>query len=115
MSYAPFEVLLVPFPYADKLSEKVRPAVVVSRAEMQDAAGVIWLSMVTSAKRQTIPGDIEITDLEVAGLQLSCAIRTSKLTMIDPARVLRRLGALAATDARATSEQLLSWLAIPQA
>ena len=44
-----FEVVVVPFLYADKLAEKRRPALVVSADAFDRKHGVLWVVMITSA------------------------------------------------------------------
>ena len=72
MILAPFEVVLMPFPFADRLTEKLRPAVVVSTPELQTSAGAVWLAMITSAKTPGLPGDVPVTDLVCSGLRVPC-------------------------------------------
>ena len=49
MNHASFDVVVVPFPYADRLAEMRRPALVVSAPALQKRFGLVWLMMITSA------------------------------------------------------------------
>lgn len=96
--FEPFDVVVVPFPYSDVLAEKRRPAIVVSTADMQQEAGLIWVAMVTSAPGVSRLGDHVVEDLDASGLTVPCRVRASKIATLDQDRVLRRLGQLSAVD-----------------
>ena len=95
--FMPFDVVVVPFPYSDRLSEKRRPALVVSTRDLPDVLGRVWLAMITSVSPGQL-GDALITDLADAGLPVRSTLRASKLATIDADRVLRRLGRLSSRD-----------------
>lgn len=40
--FEPFDVIVVPFPYVDRLAEKRRPALVISNRELA-GHGVVWV------------------------------------------------------------------------
>ena len=65
--FDPFDVVIVPFPYADRLAEKRRPAIVISNRKLA-LHGVIWVAMITSAENERWSTDVAITDLSRAGL-----------------------------------------------
>lgn len=110
-AFAAYDVVLVPFPFSDRLAEKRRPAVVVSRPDLQGRHGHIWLAMVTSARRESWEGDVAIDDLAAAGLPASSLVRTAKITTAEAARVLRRLGRLESGEAKAVRAAILEGLA----
>lgn len=112
MSLAAFSVVLVPFPFADRDVEKVRPAVIVSRPELEQL-GLFWAAMVTSTRLGLVSGDVPITALKEAGLAIPSRVRTAKLNALTPDRVLRRLGRLTPDDAQAVAAQTAAWLATP--
>ncbi|KQO64043.1 hypothetical protein ASF20_22330 [Methylobacterium sp. Leaf88] len=86
-------VVVVPFPYSNRLAEKRRPAVVVS-GEAVAEAGFVWIAMITSANNPAMGGDQAIDDLAAAGLDAPSVIRPIKLACIEPARILKRIGTL---------------------
>ena len=98
MTYQPFEVVVVPFPYTDRVAEKRRPALVVSAPGTQ-MLGRLWVVMITSAPANQL-GDHAIGDLSTAGLEVGSTIRTSKIATIEADRVLRRIGHLVESDRR---------------
>jgi mRNA interferase MazF len=93
--FAQWDVVILPFPYADKLAEKRRPGLVISSDALFDDHGLLWVAMITSAKNTERAGDVVIQNLKSAGLPAASLIRPSKIATIEPARVLRRAGALA--------------------
>lgn len=107
----PFDVVVVPFPYSDSLAEKRRPAVVVSVPEVERAHGWLWLAMITSSPGPPKHGDVSISDLGAAGLNVACRVRCAKLATLDGARIVRRAGALSKTDATAVAFALRRCLA----
>lgn len=98
MSLLPFDVVVVPFPYSDRLAEKRRPALVVSAPELESELGLIWVAMITSAGRPPARGDVGLIDMVTAGLPTASTVRAGKLATIEPHRVIRRAGALADRD-----------------
>lgn len=110
MKLQPFDIVVVPFPYADKLAEKRRPAVVISEAVVSDRYKLVWLAMITSAANPRWDCDIDVTDLKVAGLPAPSRIRPVKIATVDVARVARRIGHLSVTDAKALEKKLISFL-----
>ncbi|MCJ2094794.1 type II toxin-antitoxin system PemK/MazF family toxin [Methylobacterium sp. J-072] len=86
-------VVVVPFPYSDRLAEKRRPALVVSGTAVAEA-GYVWIAMITSARNAGMAGDIPIAELGAAGLGVASVVRPLKIACIEPNRILRRLGAL---------------------
>lgn len=89
----PGTVVVVPFPYSDRLAEKRRPAVVISGSTVADA-GFVWIAMVTSARNPTKTGDLPIDDIAHAGLKTASVVRPVKIACIEQERVLKRIGDL---------------------
>jgi mRNA interferase MazF len=110
-TFAAFEVVVVPFPYSDRLAEKRRPALVVSAPSLEGEHGLLWVAMVTSHVRAPRLGDVVISDLAAAGLPAPSLVRPTKLATIEPARVLRTAGRLPVADARAVRISIDRYLA----
>ena len=100
-----FDVVIVPFPYSDRLAEKRRPAVVVSNRKLS-TVGLIWLAMITSADNPAWPGDVAISNLKVTGLPAPSIVRPAKIACIESSRILRRAGRLDRTTARVVSQRI---------
>lgn len=104
-----FDIVVVPFPYADRLAEKRRPALVISNKRLE-ALGVLWVAMITSADNESWASDVPIADLARTGLPAPSVIRPAKIASIDPARVLRRAGKVDKATARIVSQRLRRFL-----
>ena len=98
-SFRAYDVIIVPFPYVDRLAEKRRPALVISSSALA-SFGVLWVAMITSAANDAWTCDVPIADLERAGLPAASVVRTAKIACIEPGRIVRRSGTL---DARSVS------------
>ena len=110
--YDPFDIVVVPFPYADRLAEKRRPALVISNRKLA-AHGLIWVAMITSADNEAWSSDVAIADLKRAGLPAPSVVRVAKIACIDPGRIDRRIGRLDKPTARITSQRLRGLLGAP--
>jgi len=104
-----FDVVVVPFPYADRLAEKRRPALVVSNRRLA-AHGLVWLAMITSADNAPWVSDVAIADLNRAGLPAPSVVRPAKIACIEPNRIDRRIGRLAKAEARQVAQRLRGFL-----
>lgn len=104
-----FDVVVVPFPYADRLAEKRRPALVISNRKLA-THGLIWVAMITSAGNEPWPSDIAIADLKRAGLPAASVVRPAKIACIEPARIDRRIGRLDKATAKAVAQKLRGFL-----
>lgn len=112
MAHAPFDIVVVPFPYADRLAEKRRPAVVVSAPVVGKRYRLVWLAMITSAVNPRWDCDIDIDDLKPTALPAPSRIRPVKIATADVARVVRRIGRLGAADIAALKRSLAALLAV---
>ena len=93
MTCSPGDVVVVPFPYSDRLAEKRRPALVVSNARLAEQ-GLVWLAMITSARQSAVPYDAPIADLALAGLPAPSLVRPTKIATVEPSRIVRKAGRL---------------------
>ncbi len=98
MTFEAFDVVVVPFPFTDRTTTKRRPALVLSDARaFNKRVGQSVLAMITSARNSDWPLDIEIDDLDSAGLPSASVVRM-KLFTLDDQLVIRKAGALATND-----------------
>jgi mRNA interferase MazF len=98
VTFEPYDVVVVPFPFTDRLASKRRPALVLSDGvSFNEPSGHVVLAMITSAKNSDWPLDAVISDLESAGLTTDSIVRM-KLFTLDRRLILRRAGALADRD-----------------
>lgn len=77
------DVVKVPFPYTDRSTRQSRPALVVSTGGIEDAHGLLWVVMITSAENRGWPGDVPVTQLVAAGLPAASVIRSAKIATIE--------------------------------
>ncbi|WP_293905741.1 type II toxin-antitoxin system PemK/MazF family toxin [Phenylobacterium sp.] len=98
MTFEPFDVVVLPFPYSDRLAEKRRPALVVSAAGMGASLERLWVAMITTDRDRRLFGDASIGDPDAAGLPAASIIRASKIATIELTHVVRRAGRLATAD-----------------
>lgn len=98
-SFEPGDVVKVPFPYTDRATRQFRPALVVSRKEIEQEHGLLWVLMITSAENRGWPGDVAVSNLVTAGLPVASVIRTAKIATIEAADATA-LGHITATAMR---------------
>lgn len=110
MAFAQGSVLILPFPYSDRLAEKRRPAVVVSKPALGRVPGVVWVAMISGDRGGARAEDSPIDDLKCAGLPAPSLVRTTKLATIEPARVVRVAGALTKTDLASVLQTLAKFV-----
>jgi mRNA interferase MazF len=84
-SFSQGDVIKVPFPYTDRSTRQSRPALVVSAGGIEDAHGLLWVMMITSAENRGWPGDVPVSNLALAGLPVPSVIRTAKIATIEAA------------------------------
>ena len=104
-----YDIVVVPFPYADRLAEKRRPALVISNRKLA-AHGVLWVAMITSAENEPWSSDVAITDHTRAGLPAPSVVRPAKIACIEPSRIDRRVGRLDKAAARTVGRKLRAFL-----
>ncbi len=107
--FEPFDVVVVPFPYADRLAERRRPALIISNRRLA-LYGLVWLAMITSADNERWPSDVPVADLELSGLPASSVVRPPKIACIEPSRIDRHIGRLDRAAARRVSQRLRGFL-----
>jgi mRNA interferase MazF len=99
------DVVKVPFPYTDRATRQSRPALVISIDGLEDAHGLLWVLMITSAENRGWPGDIAIADPIAAGLPAPSVIRTAKIATIEATHATR-LGRIPAALRRRVLRQV---------
>lgn len=100
MTYEAFDVVVEPFPFTDRLTEKRRPALVLSAGGRFNAvAGHAVMAMITSARHSSWPLDVDSKHLQSAGLPAASLVRM-KLFTLDSRLVIWKAGALHSEDER---------------
>jgi len=110
VTFEAFDIVVVPFPFTDRMTKKRRPALVLSdAANFNQKVGHSVLAMITSARNSDWPLDVQIEDLDSAGLPSASVVRM-KLFTLDNRLVIRKAGVLSINDQAAVSiaiQQLL--------
>lgn len=99
-AYSSFDIIVVPFPFTDRATQRRRPALVLSSADFAADSGHVICAMVTTAKRSAWKSDIDLEQWAAAGLPEASKVRMKCFTL-DCRLVLRVLGRLAPVDAKA--------------
>jgi mRNA interferase MazF len=112
VTYEPFDVVVVPFPFTDIKADKRRPALILSSdVKFNRRSGHAVMAMITSQKNPDWPLDTALTDNHQAGLKTPSKIRM-KLFTLDNRLIVRRIGKLTTEDKNAVSSSLRNLLAI---
>lgn len=110
-SFEAGDVVKVPFPYTDRATRQRRPALVVSAGSIEDAHGLLWVLMITSAENRGWPGDVPVSELAKTGLPAPSIIRTAKIATIE-ASDAERLGKVSAAVMTHVGQRLAATLGI---
>ena len=110
MTFEPFDVVVVPFPFVDRAAAKRRPALVVSSVAFNAAHGQTILAMITSVP-DNWPSDVAIRQWREAGLNVSSKLRL-KLFTIDNGVIVRKVGKLSEADSKAARTAISNGLAV---
>ncbi len=95
------EVVLLPIPFTDLTSRKVRPAVVIG------ARGVdLFLAPISSQLSNT---DFELLEWKAAGLNVPCGVK-AQIATVEERLIIKTIGTLASNDQQRLDAQLKIWL-----
>jgi mRNA interferase MazF len=95
MAFDPGDVILVPFPYRDRLGERARPAVVVSSLAYNQQGDLVIAAITSHPPR--FGTDYALTDWRAANLQVPSTVRMLLATVAET-RVLLHIGRLTDHD-----------------
>ena len=95
------DVVLLPIPFTDLTSRKVRPAVVIGLNGMD-----LFLVPISSQLPNT---DLPLQEWRAAGLNISCGIK-AQIATVEERLVVKKVGALSATDRERLDARLRVWL-----
>ena len=108
--FEPWDLIRVPFPYTNRPVQQRRPALVIATPDTPGAPALLWVLMITSAANRPWPSDVQISDLEAAGLPAPSVIRTAKIATIET-RDAERIGQLPPDDRLQVTATLRHYLA----
>lgn len=103
MSFAISDVVLLPIPFSDLSSRKVRPAIIVG---LSSHPGDLFLVPVSS---QIPKVDLVLNDWQAAGLNVRCGIK-SQIATVESRLVVKKIGTLSSSDQAQLQTRLRAWL-----
>ena len=97
------DVVLLPIPFTDLTSRKVRPAIVLGRNGAD-----IFLAPISSVLSNT---DFSLKEWRAAGLNVACGVK-GQIATVEERLVVKKVGILDADDERTLNARLRNWLQI---
>src|SRR5580692_5630854 len=91
MSFSTGEVILLPIPFTDLTSRKVRPAIVIGHSSF---AGDLFVVPISSQLQNV---DVTLVDWRGAGLNVACGIK-SQLATVESRLVIKAIRVLSPRD-----------------
>ena len=95
------DVVLLPFPFTNLKSRKVRPAIVIGRNGAD-----LFLVPISSVLSNT---DFPVKEWRAAGLNVPSGVK-AQLATVEERLVVKIVGVLAASDPQLLGERLRTWL-----
>jgi mRNA interferase MazF len=103
MSFAISDIILVPIPFSDLTSTKVRPAVIVG---LPPDSSDLFVVPISSQSQNT---ELPLADWKAAGLNVPCGVKP-QIATIERSIVVKTVGKLSTRDKGALDARLRQWL-----
>lgn len=103
MSFVISDVILLPIPFTDLTSRKVRPAIVIGLSSYPGDMFVVPISS------QSANIDLMLTEWQAAGLNVPCGIK-SQIATVESRLVVRKIGTVSLADQGRLQFRLRAWL-----
>ena len=97
------DVVLLPIPFTDLRSRKVRPAIVIGRNGSD-----LFLVPVSSVLPNT---DFPVKEWRAAGLNVPCGVK-AQVSTVEESLVVKTIGAITAADRLTLDGRLRKWLQV---
>jgi mRNA interferase MazF len=97
MTFKPFDVVELPFPFSDLSSLKKRKALVLSTEYFNKSNNAVTVAMITSRAHSEWIGDVQLEKWNLAGLKKPCYLRLKFFTA-DIALFSGKVGVLDSKD-----------------
>ncbi|MDX2224069.1 MAG: type II toxin-antitoxin system PemK/MazF family toxin [Rhodospirillaceae bacterium] len=96
MIFDRWDVIVAPYPYVEISRAKLRPALVLTARGFNGRHAACFAAMISTARQMTDlrDDDVQIEDLEQAGLRRPCVVRLSRVTTVDLEATVRKIGML---------------------
>lgn len=100
MTYKPWNIVLVPFPFTNLSTNKKRPALIVSPANYNKGYDAIIMFVTSNLSAIERPGDYELQEWQEAGLPKPSMTRM-KLATVDKNIIIKKIARLTDKDRKA--------------
>ena len=107
MSYSKGDIILLPYPFTDFKTTKVRPAVVVATEDGRYTD--VFVVPITSRVGSLNNGEFIISEWAQAGLNVVSVVKRG-CVLVDTALIRLKVGVLSQRDVVSLNEALRSWL-----
>jgi mRNA interferase MazF len=106
VNYSKGEIVLLPYPFTDLITKKVRPAIVVGpdKGKFED----IFVIPLTSKMHNLSDGEFCLQDWQDAGLNVPTAIKRGCI-LVDSSLVIQKVGTLSKKDQELVYKALNIW------
>lgn len=101
MSCSRSDVVLLPIPFTDLTSRKVRPAIVLWPPRNRPLSRSHLVAVAQT--------DFALRDWRAAGLNVACGIK-AQIATVEEKLVVKTVGTLSAADQKTLNERLRAWL-----
>ncbi len=107
------DIVLIPFPYADLKSSKLRPALIM--AMVPGKHGDVLIAAISSRLYQAVQDFDELIeqtdpDFESTGLKVTSLVRIGKLASVEANLITARLGSIAPERLCRINQRIADWL-----
>ena len=101
------DIILLPFPFTDFSTLKVRPAVIVGKTLKKEPD--LFIVPLTSKIHDLLPGEFPISDWKNSGLNVPTAVKKGCL-LIDKAMIKKVVGKISSKTLNELEKSLKFWL-----
>jgi len=107
MNYSKGDIVLLPYPFTDLATSKVRPAIVVSSNKGKYAD--LFVVPITSRTNNLVAGEFLLSDWQNAGLNVPSVVKRGCI-LVDISLFRKKTGSIAVTDLTALNKSIKTWL-----
>lgn len=109
MNYSKGDIVLLPYPFTDLKTSKVRPAVVIAPEDGKYSD--VFVVPITSRISTLNTGEYALKDWIVAGLNVPSAVKRG-CVLVDTKLILKKVGTCSKPDIVALNKSLKLWMAL---
>lgn len=107
MNYSKGDIVLLPYPFTDLSTSKVRPAVVVASNKGKYAD--LFVVPITSRTNNLVAGEFLLSDWQNAGLNVPSVVKRG-CVLVDISLFRKKVGSLTAADLTTLNTSIKIWL-----